>query len=363
MVDHDGAARGQIDRAGIGRFDLVLDLKAREQRRVVAVALDPVLVLGHHMPHELLGLVVDIVGVDQDVTDVAVEVIADRPDHQARLLIDQEGTLASLAGAIDRIPKLEQVIEVPLQLRRAAPNAGGAGNDGHAARVFELVHGLLEFGPVVALNAPAHAAATRVVGHQHDVAAGQRDEGGQGRALVASLFFFDLNRQLLAFPDHIVDTRLADGHAGCKVLFRDFLKGQKAVAVFAVVDKAGLQGGLDAGDHGFVDVALALLAPFDLDLVVEQFLSVDDGQAALFRLRGIDQHPFHCNFLSCTNTCPIRAGMPQAGALRTRELPESRRQPGPTLKVSLADVAWARGRGEAGSGAGALRPPQPVRVG
>jgi hypothetical protein len=87
---------------------------------------------------------------------------------------------------------------------------------------------------------------------------------------------------------------------------RDFLERQKAVAVFAVVDKAGFQRGLDARDDGLVDVALALLAPFDFDFVVEEFLSVDDGQAALFGLRGVDQHPLHDAF-------PFRGGGSGAG--------------------------------------------------
>ena len=135
--------------------------------------------------------------------------------------------------------------------------------------------------------------ATRVVGHQHHIAAGQAHEGGEGGALVATFFFFHLDQQFLAFLDDFVDARPAGRHAGGKVLARDFLERQEAVAVFAVIDKAGFQRGLDARDHGLVDVALALLAPFDLDLVVEQFLSIDDRQAALFGLRGVDQHPFH----------------------------------------------------------------------
>ncbi len=65
------------------------------------------------------------------------------------------------------------------------------------------------------------------------------------------------------------------------------------MAVFAVVHKAGFQRGLDAGDDGLVDVALALFAPFDFDFVVEELLSVDDGQAAFFGLRGVDEHPLH----------------------------------------------------------------------
>jgi len=65
------------------------------------------------------------------------------------------------------------------------------------------------------------------------------------------------------------------------------------VAVFAVIDETGFQRRLDAGDDGLVDVALALFAPFDLGFEVDQFLTVNDGQAALFGLRGIDQHAFH----------------------------------------------------------------------
>jgi hypothetical protein len=46
----------------------------------------------------------------------------------------------------------------------------------------------------------------------------------------------------------------------------------------------------DASHDRFVDVAFALFAPFDLNFVVEQFLPVDNGQPAFFRLGGVDQH-------------------------------------------------------------------------
>ena len=313
VVDHDGAARRQAHGAGIGRLDLVLDLEAAEQRRVVAVTLHAGGMFGHHMRHELLGLLVNVVGVDQDVADVVVEVITDRADDKAGFLVNQEGALAALGGAIDGGPQLEQVVQVPLQLGCAAADAGGAGDDAGPLGVFQLVHGFFQLGPVVAFDAARDAAATRVVGHQHDVAAGQRDEGGQGRALVAAFFLFDLDNQFLAFLDHFIDAGLAGGHTFGEVLARDFLEGQKTVAVFAVVHKTGFQRGLDAGDDGLVDVALALFAPFDFDFVVEEFLSIDDGQAAFFGLRGIDQHPLHDAFLrnSKRQTCPCRALMPE----------------------------------------------------
>ncbi len=117
--------------------------------------------------------------------------------------------MPALGGAVDGAPQFEQVVQVPLQLGRAAANAGGAGDDAHAVGVLQLVDGLFELGAVLALDAARHATAARVVGHQHHVAAGQADEGGQGCALVAALFFFDLDQQLLAFLDHIVDARLA----------------------------------------------------------------------------------------------------------------------------------------------------------
>ena len=293
VVDHDGAARGQLHGAGVGRLDLVLDLEAAEQGSIVAVALHARGMLGHDVRHELLRLLVDVVGVDEDVTDVVVEVVADGADHQARFLVNQEGALAALGGAVDGVPQFQQVVQVPLQLGRAAANAGGARDDAHAVGVLELVHRLFQLGAVLALDAARNATATGVVGHQHHVAAGQRDKGGQGSALVAALFFFDLDQQFLAFLDHVIDACLVGRDTRGEVAARNFLERQKAVAVFAVIHKAGFQRRLDARDDGLVDIALALLAPLDFDFVVEELLSVDDGQAPFFGLRGVDEHPLH----------------------------------------------------------------------
>ena len=120
----------------------------------------------------------------------------------------------------------------------------------------------------------------------------------------------------------------------------DFLERQEAVAVFAVVDEAGFERGLDPRHDGLVDVALALFAPFDFDFVVEEFLSVDDRQPAFFRLRGVDQHPLHmrcpCSVDRSTRahdgpidagrrfeTEGIAAGAGCCGPLRERELAAS----------------------------------------
>ena len=240
VVDHDGTTRGQLHGAGIGRFDLVLDLEAAEQWRIVTVALHAGREFWHYVAHELLSLFVNVVGVDQDVADVVVEVIPDGADDQARFLINEESAFA-LCGTVNGGPKFEQVVQVPLQLGRCAANAGSAGNDGHAFRVFELVHGLFELGPVVALDTAADATASGVVGHEDHISASQADEGRQCCAFVAAFFFFDLDQKGLALFDDVLDACLADGHAFSKVLAGNFFEGQKAVAVFAVVDKASFQ--------------------------------------------------------------------------------------------------------------------------
>jgi hypothetical protein len=83
--------------------------------------------------HELLGLFEDVVGVDQDLADLGVEVIADGADDQAGFLVDQEGAALGLGRAVDGGPQLQQVIEVPLQFFQIAADAGGAGDQAGAA--------------------------------------------------------------------------------------------------------------------------------------------------------------------------------------------------------------------------------------
>ena len=98
-----------------------------------------------------------------------------------------------------------QVVQVPLQFLGVAADAGGAGDQAHAAGHVELVHDLAQFLAIFALDAARDAAAAGVVGHQHQVAAGQRDKGGQGGALVAALVLLDLDDQFLADLEGVLD--------------------------------------------------------------------------------------------------------------------------------------------------------------
>ena len=293
VVDDDRASRGQGDMAGVGRLDLMLDLEPREQGHVVAVALDPGHVVRHHGGHEVLRLLENVVGVDQDLADIGVEVIADGANDQARFEVDQEGSGLRLGGALDGAPELEQVVHVPLELFPAAADAGGAGDQAHALRNLQLVHDFAQFLTIFAFDPARNAAAARVVRHEHQIAAGEGNEGGERRALVAALVFFDLNDQLLADLQGILDACAAGIDAGLEVGAGDFLERQEAVAFGAVIDEGGFEAGLDAGDDCLVDVALALFLGGRFDVEVDQLLTIDDRDAEFLGLRRIEQHAFH----------------------------------------------------------------------
>jgi hypothetical protein len=138
-----------------------------------------------------------------------VEVVADGADDQAGFLVDQEGAALGLGGAVDGGPQLQQVVEVPLQFFGPRPMPAVRAIRLMPLRHVQLVHDVAQFGAVVALDAARDAAAARVVRHQHQVAAGQRDEGGQRRALVAALVLVDLDDEFLAFAEGVLDACLA----------------------------------------------------------------------------------------------------------------------------------------------------------
>src|SRR6185437_382636 len=232
---------------------------------------------------------------DQDFADIRLEIVANRADHEARFEINQHRLAArtALRRGFDCAPQLHQVVQVPLQFFGAAADAGRARDDAHAFGQLQLRHGFAQFLTVVAFDPARYAAAARVVRHQDQIPAGERDERGQRRALVAALFFFDLDDQFLAFLQRVLNARGAHVDAVAEVLARDFLERQEAVAVFAVVDETRFQRRLDTGNDAFVNIAFALFATGGFDVDIDEFLPIDDGDAQFFLLRRIEQHAFH----------------------------------------------------------------------
>ena len=294
-IDHDGAARRQFYFALECGLNLAFNLVTAEQWDFILVQLDLVFEGGHDGANEAQDVFVHAFGVDQDFADVLAEVVAHGADDHVAFLVNQERSLALTGRLGNGFPELHQVVEVPLELFGGTADAGSTHNDAHRLGHLDAVHGFFQLGPLFTFDAAGNAAGTGVVRHQHQVATGQGDEGGQGCALVATLFFIDLYDDFLAFGDHIFDVDLAFDLARglLEVFLGDFLQGKEAVAVGAEVDKGSFQAGLYAGDAAFVNVGFFLFAGAGFDIQVKQPLAVYKRYAQLFGVSCIDQHSFH----------------------------------------------------------------------
>ena len=101
-----------------------------------------------------------------------------------------------------------------MQFLRASANAGGAYDDAHAGGDVELRQGLAQFVPVPDRNPSRDTASPGVGGHQHHVASGQADKGGDRCALGAALLLFHLDDEFLPFLEQVLDLLASALRAG-----------------------------------------------------------------------------------------------------------------------------------------------------
>ena len=295
MIDHDAAARGKADRVGERGLDLALDLEAVEQGHPAVVVLHLAGALRHHLGDEVPGLPVHLRVVDEDLAHVLAEVVADRADDDVAFLVDEEGRWPLVHRRLDRAPELEQVVEVPLQLFARLPDSGRAHDEPHARRDLQGAQRLAQLRPVLALDPARDPARSRVVGHEHEIAAGEARKGGERGSLPAAFLFFHLDEQLHPFREGVPDGAglAGPGLLPGVVLARDLLEREEAVPFRPVFDERGFETGLHPGDFPLVDARLALAARGDLDVEVVEELPVHHRDPALLGLGRIDQHSFH----------------------------------------------------------------------
>ena len=206
LIDDDIAARSQHDLRREHRRELPLDLKADEDRLGLLVGLHVLGMARHEHAHEVLGLAIGVVAGDQDFVDVLVVEVADRALDQAAFLIDEGRGRRFQREIAHVLPQPQQIVVVALDLGLGALGAGGADDEPHAFRHFELARDLAQALAVGGLRDLARdAAAARGVRHQHGVAAGKRKIGRERRALIAALFLHHLHEDDLAAPDHLLD--------------------------------------------------------------------------------------------------------------------------------------------------------------
>ena len=164
----------------------------------------------HEHAHEVLGLAIGVVAGDDDLVDVLVVEVADRALDQRAFLVDQRRGGGAQRQLAHVLPQPQQIFEVALDLGARAAGAGGPQDHAHAFRHLEVGDDLLQALAVGHRgDLAADAAAARGIGHQHRIAAGERQVGGQRRALVAALLLDDLDQQHLAALDDFLDLVLA----------------------------------------------------------------------------------------------------------------------------------------------------------
>ena len=113
------------------------------------------------------------------------------------------------------VPETGEIVKVALDLALVPRQASGSDNAAHAGRKFHV--GDDGFQPLAVgriADLAADTSAMRGVWHQHAIAAGEAEIGGQRRTLVAAFFLHDLDEDDLAPLDHILDlVAPAKGHA------------------------------------------------------------------------------------------------------------------------------------------------------
>ena len=194
----------------------------------------------HQHAHEVARFLVAFLAGDDDFVDVLGVEIADRALDQRAFLIDQHGGHGFQRQVAHGLPQPQQVFEVALDFRLGTAGAGGAQDDAHAFRHFQFLGDLLETAAVLGRGDLArNAAAARGVGHKHRIAAGEREVGGECRALGAALFLDDLHQHDLPALDHLLNLVVAT-------------KARRALLHF--LERVGAADGLD----GFFLVLFAI---------------------------------------------------------------------------------------------------------
>ena len=186
LVDDEVAARAQRHVGAEHGVQLPLDIVAREQRLGVLELDDvPGLARREHA-HEILRFLVRRLASHQDLVRVLGVEVADRALDEIAFLVDEarRGRLQRHVAHV--LPQAQQILEVALEFLLGARCTRGAHDEAHAVRHLEFVRDRFQALAILRIGDLARdAAAATGVGHQHGVAAGQREVGRQRRALAA----------------------------------------------------------------------------------------------------------------------------------------------------------------------------------
>ena len=212
LVDHQIPAGFQLHRRAHHRIELGIDLMAREQRLAMGVAPElHLLGVGRHQhAHEIMRGAPAILAIHQNLVDIPGIHVADGPLDERRLLIDQRRRHRAHRMLADIVPQPHQIFAVALDLRLRPLRTGGAHDQAHPLGNGHFGGDFLQPAAIGGgRDLARNAAAARGIRHQYAEAAGQRDIGGQRRALGAALFLHHLDQQDLPALDDFLDLIVA----------------------------------------------------------------------------------------------------------------------------------------------------------
>src|SRR5690348_6081660 len=175
LVDDDVAARAQLRDRRVDGIDLALDLEAVKQPDLrVAIGLHPLRMARHQRAHERLGGLVALLAFDLHLVDVAGIEVADRALDQIAFFVDQRRRGRFERQVADLVPQPQEVLVVALDLRLRALGTGGADDDAHSLRDFELFEDFLQPTAIAeARDLARDTAAPTRIRHQHTVTPGE----------------------------------------------------------------------------------------------------------------------------------------------------------------------------------------------
>ncbi len=268
----------------------------------------PPLWRGEELVHEVQGALELALVVEADRPHVARQEVAQQPLHERGLPVEEGGGRLPGGQGPRLVPGLREVAPVSQEVVAVAALARGAGNEAPAPALLpNLLEDGLEAPPLLVFGDLPRDAHVLDRGHEHDVAAGQGDVGGDARPLGAERLLQHLHDHVLPFAQAILDGQgirideLAAGRKGTprseypgaasrrlqlfggeevlRQLLEDVGDVQEGVAFLADVDEGRLHPGEDPGHPPLVDVAH--------DAVVGLALDEDLGHGAILKERDL----------------------------------------------------------------------------
>ena len=205
-VNHNIPARAKLHDRVHHCSQLALHPGTVKQRHRIGIELHLARMARHQSFHEGAGLLVAGFAIHIDFIDIAGINVADGAFDEVAVLINQRRRARVQRGVANLVPQPRQIIEIALDFGSCALKPRGADNGAHGRGQRQIFHDCLQPLAIGSIgNLPADAAALCGVWHQHRIAAGQRNIGGERRALVAALFLHNLHQHHLAAADDFLN--------------------------------------------------------------------------------------------------------------------------------------------------------------